>query len=227
MLPLLYLHGLSTGDFVPTLEGFFGSAAGLSPWVINRLTKAWADDHRRYCERDLSDRDYVYVWADGVHFNVRLEEERLCCLVIIGVRPDGTKELVAVESGYRESKDSWAALLRDLRHHGMRAPVLAVGDGALGFWAAIRDVFPETKEKRCWVHKSVNVLDALPNRSSHSPGACSARSATPRTGITPETPPRHSMPSSVRSGQKPPTRSTTTLTSCSVSSTSLPSTGCT
>jgi transposase-like protein len=162
VLPLLYLHGLSTGDFVPALEGFFGSAAGLSASVITRLTTSWQDDHRAFMGRDLSDRDFVYVFADGVHFNVRLEEERLCCLVIIGVRPDGTKELVAVESGYRESKDSWAALLRDLRHRGMRAPVLAVGDGALGFWAALRDVFPETKEQRCWVHKSANVLDALP-----------------------------------------------------------------
>ncbi|MGH9100447.1 MAG: IS256 family transposase [Acidimicrobiales bacterium] len=162
VLPLLYLHGLSTGDFIPALESFFGSAAGLSPSVITRLTRAWEDDHRTFMGRDLSDRDFVYVWADGVHFNVRLEEERLCCLVIIGVRLDGTKELVAVADGYRESKDSWAALLRDLRHRGMCAPVLGVGDGALGFWAALRDVFPETKEQRCWVHKAANVLDALP-----------------------------------------------------------------
>ena len=118
MLPLLYLHGLSTGDFVPALEGFFGSAAGLSASVITRLTGAWQDDHRAFMSRDLTDRDYVYVFADGVHFNVRLEEERLCCLVVLGVRPDGTKELVAVADGYRESKDSWAALLRDLRHRG-------------------------------------------------------------------------------------------------------------
>src|SRR5665213_3575864 len=162
VLPLLYLHGLSTGDFVPALEGFFGSAAGLSASVITRLTVAWQDDHRAFMSRDLLDRDYVYVFADGVHFNVRLEEERLCCLVILGVRPDGTKELVAVQDGYRESKDSWVALLRDLRHRGMRAPVLGVGDGALGFWAGLRDVFPETKEQRCWVHKMANVLDALP-----------------------------------------------------------------
>ena len=150
---MLYLHGLSTGDFVPALEGFFGSAAGLSASVITRLTTAWQDEHRAFMARDLADRDYVYIWADGVHFNVRLEEERLCCLVIVGVRLDGTKELVAIADGYRESTDSWAALLRDLRHRGMRAPVLAVGDGALGFWAALRDVFPETKEQRCWVHK--------------------------------------------------------------------------
>jgi putative transposase len=162
VLPLLYLHGLSSGDFVPALEAFFGSAAGLSASVITRLTKAWADDHAAFMARDLTEVDYVYVWVDGVHFNVRLEEERLCCLVMIGVRLDGTKELVALADGYRESKDSWAALLRDLRHRGMRPPVLAVGDGALGFWAALRDVFPETKDQRCWLHKMANVLDALP-----------------------------------------------------------------
>jgi putative transposase len=162
VLPLLYLHGLSSGDFVPALESFFGSAAGLSASVITRLTKAWAEDHAAFMARDLSEVDYVYCWADGVHFNVRLEEERLCCLVMVGVRLDGTKELVALADGYRESKDSWAALLRDLRHRGMRAPVLAVGDGALGFWAALRDVFPETKDQRCWLHKMANVLDALP-----------------------------------------------------------------
>ena len=162
VLPLLYLHGLSTGDFALALEGFFGSAAGLSASVITRLTTAWQAEHRAFMGRSLSDRDYVYVWVDGVHFNVRLEEERLCCLVVVGVRLDGKKELVAIADGYRESTDSWAALLRDLRHRGMRAPVVAVGDGALGFWAALRDVFPETKEQRCWVHKVANVLDALP-----------------------------------------------------------------
>lgn len=162
VLPLLYLHGLSTGDFAPALEGFFGSAAGLSSSVITRLTSAWQGEHRAFMERSLSDRDYVYVWVDGVHFNVRLEKERLCCLVVVGVRLDGKKELVAIADGYRESTDSWAALLRDLRHRGMRAPVVAVGDGALGFWAALRDVFPETKEQRCWVHKVANILDALP-----------------------------------------------------------------
>jgi putative transposase len=162
VLPLLYLHGLSSGDFVPALEAFFGSAAGLSASVITRLTKAWADDHGAFMARDLSEVDYVYIFVDGVHFNVRLEEERLCCLVMIGVRTDGRKELVALADGYRESKDSWAALLRDLRHRGMRAPVLAIGDGALGFWAALRDVFPETADQRCWLHKMANVLDALP-----------------------------------------------------------------
>src|SRR5215207_3027357 len=142
VLPLLYLHGLSTGDFVPALEAFFGSSAGLSAPVITRLVAQWQVDYQAFCQRDLSDRDYLYVWADGVHFRVRLEQARLCCLVIVGVRADGTKELVAVADGERESTQSWAELLRDLRRRGMRAPVLAVGDGALGLWAALRDVFP-------------------------------------------------------------------------------------
>jgi putative transposase len=162
VLPLLYLHGLSTGDFVPALAEFFGSSAGLSPSVITRLTTQWQDEHRAFMGRCLADRDYVYVWVDGVHFNVRLEQDRLCCLVIVGVRLDGTKELVAIADGYRESTDSWADLLRDLKRRGMRAPVVAVGDGALGFWAALRDVWPETREQRDWVHKVANTLDALP-----------------------------------------------------------------
>jgi putative transposase len=162
VLPLMYLHGMSSGDFAPALAGFFGSAAGLSASVITRLTAQWQAEQRAFAERDLSDLDYVYVWADGVHFNVRLDEERLCCLVIVGVRTDGTKELVAIADGYRESTASWADVMRDLKRRGMRAPVLAVGDGALGFWGALRDVFPETRAQRCWVHKVANVLNALP-----------------------------------------------------------------
>jgi putative transposase len=169
VLPLLYLHGMSSGDFIPALEGFFGAAAGLSASVITRLTVQWQTDREAFMARSLADRDYVYVWADGVHFNVRLAEERLCTLVIIGVRSDGTKELVAVADGLRESTESWAELLRDLRRRGMQAPVLAVGDGALGLWAALRDVFPATRAQRCWVHKTANVLAALP-KSVH-PGA--------------------------------------------------------
>ena len=162
VLPLLYLHGLSTGDFVPALEAFFGSAAGLSAPVITRLVAAWQADYQAFCQRDLADRDYVYVWADGVHFRVRLEQARLCCLVIVGVRADGTKELVAVADGERESTESWAELLRDCRRRGMRAPVVAVGDGALGLWVALRDVFPATRHQRDWVHKVANVLGCLP-----------------------------------------------------------------
>ena len=169
VLPLMYLHGMSTGDFAPALAGFFGSGAGLSASVITRLTTQWQSEQRAFAERDLRDRDFVYVWADGVHFNVRLDEDRLCCLVIVGVRADGTKELVAIADGYRESTQSWADLLRDLKRRGMRAPVLAVGDGALGFWGALREVFPDTKGQRCWVHKVANVLSALPQ--SAQPGA--------------------------------------------------------
>jgi putative transposase len=162
VLPLLYLHGMSTGDFVPALEGFFGSPAGLSASAITRLTVQWQDEHRQFSARSLKSTDYVYVWVDGVHFNVRLEEERLCCLVVVGVRLDGTKELVAIRDGYRESKQSWADLLRDLKRRGMSAPVLAVGDGALGFWAAKREVWPACRAQRDWFHKTSNVLDALP-----------------------------------------------------------------
>jgi len=162
VLPLLYLHGMSSGDFVPALEGFFGSSAGLSASVITRLTAQWQDEHRHFCGRSLQDKDFVYVWVDGVHFNVRLTEDRLCVLVVVGVRLDGTKELVAIRDGYRESKESWADLLRDLKRRGMPAPVLAIGDGALGFWGAVRDVWPETRHQRDWFHKVANVLDALP-----------------------------------------------------------------
>ena len=163
VLPLLYLHGLSTGDFREALPALLGAdAAGLSPSTITRLTTAWAAEYTAFRRRDLADRDYVYLWADGIHFRIRLEEERLCTLVLIGVRPDGTKEVVALEDGYRESGESWRGVLRDLKTRGLRAPVLAVGDGALGFWAAVRDVWPETAEQRCWVHRLVNVLDKLP-----------------------------------------------------------------
>jgi len=163
VLPLLYLHGLSTKDFVPALTEFFGTEAGLSAPVITRLSTSWAAEHDAFMARDLSGVDYVYVWADGIHFSVRLgDDDRLCVLVIVGVRTDGTKELVAIADGYRESTESWAELLRDLKRRGMCAPVLAVGDGALGFWSAIRDVFPETAHQRDWVHKAANVVDALP-----------------------------------------------------------------
>jgi putative transposase len=162
VLPLLYLHGLSSLDFVPALEHFLGAAAGLSASVITRLTTQWQAEREAFLQRDLSERDYVYCWADGIHFNIRLDEGRLCCLVIVGVRADGTKELVAVADGTRESTDDWAELLRDCRRRGMRAPVVMVGDGALGLWRALREVFPTTREQRCWVHKVANVLNALP-----------------------------------------------------------------
>ena len=167
VLPLLYLHGLSTKDFTPALAEFFGETAGLSPSVVTRLAKSFEADHEAFMARDLSEVDYVYIWVDGVHFSIRLEDARLCALVIVGVRQDGKKELVAISDGYRESSDSWSALLHDLHRRGMRAPVLAIGDGALGFWKALREVFPETREQRDWVHKVANVLAALP--ASHQP----------------------------------------------------------
>jgi len=169
VLPLLYLHGLSTGDFVPALGQFLGSAAGLSAPVITKLTETWKAEQRAFAARDLSGVDYVYLWVDGIHVNIRLQEHKLCLLVMIGVRADGRKELVALTDGYRESTESWADLLRDCARRGMRAPVLAMGDGALGFWGALREVFPQATEQRCWFHKIANVLGALP-KSAH-PGA--------------------------------------------------------
>ncbi len=165
-LPVLYLRGLSTGDFQPALKGLLGEdASGLSSANISRLIGVWEGEWEGWRQRSLEEVDYVYVWVDGIHLNVRLgEQDRLCLLVIMGARPDGTKELIAVEDGYRESTESWAALLRDLKRRGMRAPELAVGDGALGFWAAVRDVWSETREQRDWVHVIGNVLDKLPKR---------------------------------------------------------------
>jgi putative transposase len=172
VLPLLYLHGLSSGDFGPALEQFLGSGAGLSASAITRLTGQWQDEAKAFADRDLSGTDFVYLWVDGIHLKVQLEQDKLCLLVMIGVRTDGRKELVALTDGYRESTESWADLLRDCRRRGMTVPVLAVGDGALGFWKALREVFPATREQRCWWHKQANVLAALPK--SANPGALAA-----------------------------------------------------
>ncbi|MER5689840.1 IS256 family transposase [Streptomyces sp. NPDC002205] len=169
VLPLLYLHGLSSGDFVPALEQFLGSSAGLSPATVTRLTKQWQDDHAAFQDRDLSQTDYVYVWADGVHPKVRLGQARSCVLVLMGVRTDGFKELIALAEGLRESTESWADLLRDCRRRGMRDPALVVGDGAMGLWNALAEVFPDARHQRCWVHKTRNVANALPK--SAQPGA--------------------------------------------------------
>ena len=182
VLPLMYLHGMSSGDFVPALEEFFGSAAGLSASVITRLTSDWQREREQFAHRSLRDVDYVYLFADGIHFNVRLEEARLCALVIVGVRSDGTKELVSISDGHRESTESWADVLRGLKRRGMRAPVLAVGDGALGFWGALSEVFPDTVHQRCWVHKMANVMNALPKSAQPAARAalCEVRDAEDR-----------------------------------------------
>ncbi|ADG76940.1 Mutator family transposase OS=Tsukamurella paurometabola (strain ATCC 8368 / DSM / CCUG 35730/ CIP 100753 / JCM 10117 / KCTC 9821 / NBRC 16120 / NCIMB 702349 / NCTC 13040) OX=521096 GN=Tpau_0294 PE=3 SV=1 [Tsukamurella paurometabola] len=168
VLPLLYLHGLSTSDFTPALTQFLGTSAGLSPATITRLTRDWQAEAAAFGTRSLAETDYVYVWADGIHLKVRLAQEKVCLLVLIGVRADGSKELIALDDGYRESTQSWLDLLRSCKRRGMRSPVLAVGDGALGFWAALREVFPETREQRCWFHKIANVINALPKSVQRS-----------------------------------------------------------
>ena len=166
VLPVLYLRGLSTGDFRPALEQLLGEdAAGLSASTISRLCKDWEAEHERFRTRSLRFHRYAYLFVDGVHVSVRLgEDDRLCLLVVIGVREDGTKELLAVEDGYRESTDSWAAVMRDLKARGPNEPKLVIGDGALGTWAALRDVFPAARRQACWVHKIANALDSLPKR---------------------------------------------------------------
>src|SRR6266513_2430146 len=157
------------GTSCPRSGSFLGSHAGLSASTVTRLTETWSAGAAAFMTRDLSQADYVYLWVDGIHLGIRLGEGKLCLLVMIGVRADGRKELVALADGYRESAESWADLLRDCARRGMRAPVLAIGDGALGFWNGLREVFPEAREGRCWFHKIANVLAALP-KSAH-PGA--------------------------------------------------------
>ena len=166
VIPILYLRGLSTGDFRPALEGLLGEdAAGLSATTVSRLCKEWEAHHDRFRKRLLSFSRYAYLFIDGIHVQVRLgEDPKVCLLVVIGVREDGVKELLAVEDGYRESTDSWAGVLRDMKRRGLNAPRLVVGDGALGAWAALRDVYPEAAEQRCWFHAAGNIIDCLPKR---------------------------------------------------------------
>jgi transposase-like protein len=164
LIPWLYLKGVSTGDFSEALAALLGpQAQGLSATTVTRLKAVWAQEYDAWSKRSLAGKHYVYVWADGVHFNIRLEEDRQCILVLMGATADGQKELIALSDGFRESEQSWKALLLDCQARGMTiAPSLAVGDGALGFWKALRQVFPTTREQRCWVHKTANVLDKLP-----------------------------------------------------------------
>lgn len=164
VISTLYLKGISTNSFPEALEGLLGeNAKGLSPTNIVRLKSQWEEEYKAWRTRDLSKKRYIYFWADGIYFNVRLSNDRPCLLVIIGVLEDGTKEIVAIYDGHRESKISWIEVLSNLKMQGLtNPPSLAVGDGALGFWAALEEVFPETKHQRCWVHKTANVLDKLP-----------------------------------------------------------------
>jgi transposase-like protein len=163
LIPWLYLKGLSTGDFSEALAALLGpQAKGLSAATVTRLKAVWAEEYDAWSKRSLSGKRYVYVWADGVHFNIRLEDDRQCILVLMGATADGKKELIALADGYRESEQSWVALLLDCQARGLTtAPLLATGDGALGFWKALRKLFPATKEQRCWVHKTANVLDKM------------------------------------------------------------------
>ena len=164
LLPWLYLKGVSTGDFAEALQAILGpDAPGLSATTITRLKAAWEDEFAAWNKRSLAGKRYVYVWADGVHFNIRLEGGRQCILVLMGATAEGKKELIAVADGYRESEQSWKELLLDVKARGLEVePSLAIGDGALGFWKAMRQVWDTTKEQRCWVHKTANVLDKMP-----------------------------------------------------------------
>ena len=166
VIPILYLRGLSTGDFKPALEQLLGEdAAGLSATTISRMCKEWEEHHDRFSKRHLGFSRYAYLFMDGIHVNVRLgEDPKVCLLIVIGVREDGEKELLAVEDGYRESTESWAGVFRDLKRRGLNEPKLVVGDGALGAWAALRDVYPGAGEQRCWFHASGNIIDCLPKR---------------------------------------------------------------
>ena len=167
LIPTLYLKGISTGDFTDALSAILGeNAKGVSASTVVRLKRQWEEEYRQWAKRDLADTRYVYFWADGIYFNVRLEDtenKKQCFLIIIGTLEDGTKELVAVADGYRESKISWMELLSSLKERGLtEGPRLAIGDGGLGFWAALREIYPDTREQRCWVHKTANILDKMP-----------------------------------------------------------------
>ncbi len=166
LIPWLYLKGISTGDFTESLQTLLGpDVPGLSATTVTRLIATWQVDYATWNKRSLEGKQYVYVWADGVHFNIRLEEDRQCILVLMGATPEGKKELIAVADGYRESEQSWRQLLLDCKQRGLVVdPKLAVGDGALGFWKALKQVYPTTREQRCWVHKTANVLDKMPKR---------------------------------------------------------------
>ena len=174
-LPWLYLKGVSTGDFQEALRILLGeNAQGLSSSVIGRLKQDWSKEYETWSRRDLSNKQYVYWWADGIYFNIRADNDRECMLIIMGALPDGTKELVAIEDGFRESEQSWTELLQDLRSRGLKKPPsLATGDGALGFWKAMNKMFPKTRHQRCWVHKTANILNKVPNKPwSLRPATC-------------------------------------------------------
>lgn len=165
LIPVLYLKGISTGDFTEALQAILGKdVIGLSAENIVRLKRIWEEEYETWSKRDLSNEYYVYTWVDGVYFNVRLDNDRQCILVMIGAKEDGSKEPIVIQDGFRESKESWQAILRDLKHRGLKiGPKLAIGDRSLGFWAALEEEYPDTNHQLCWVHKTSNVLDKLPD----------------------------------------------------------------
>ena len=211
LIPWLYLKSISTGDFSEALQALVGEQAkGLSPNVIVKLKEQWSQEYEDWMRRDLTGKQYVYLWADGIHVKVRLEDDankKQCMLVVMGATPDGQKELVGLLDGYRESEQSCKELLLDLKQRGLQtAPKLAIGDGALGFWAALRKVFPETREQRCWVHKTGNILNKMPKSR--------ARRRARRTLFSPK--PR---PTSTRSGRRKHARMRTQRSTTSSKST--------
>ena len=227
VLPLLYLHGLSSQDFGPALGQFLGSTKGLSAATITKLTQTWQAEQQAFAARDLSGMDYVYVWADGIHVNVRLEEAKLCLLVLIGVRADGRKELIALADGYREAVESWADLLRDAKRRGMRAPVLAIGDGALGFWARCARSSRTPRSSGVGFIRLRIFLQHCRNQRILGQRRRWRRSGTPRVSATRSTRSRSSRRPTARSSARQSPRSLMTLSSCWPSTTSRPSIGCT
>jgi putative transposase len=167
LLPLLYLKGISTNDFADALKPLLGDEAkNLSPGVISRLKAVWEDEYDKWRKRDLSGKRYVYFWADGIHLQARMEDAKECVLVIVGVTEQGNKELITIEDGHRESKESWLCVLNNLKKRGLKSgPKLSIGDGALGFWGALTEAYGKTRHQRCWFHKMDNVLDKLPKSS--------------------------------------------------------------
>lgn len=164
LIPALYLKGIATSDFPEALKAILGEGAqGLSPTNIARLKESWEEEYQEWQERSLEGKQYVYIWADGIYFNVRLDKDRPCLLVLIGATLEGKKEILAIHDGIRESKISWKEVLQDLKKRGLeKSPSLAIGDGALGFWGALEEEFPACQQQRCWVHKTANILDKLP-----------------------------------------------------------------
>jgi len=228
-LPWLYLKGISTGDMSEALKVLVGDdAKGLSANVVSRLKAQWTQEHARWNQRDLTEARYVYWWADGIHTQLRAEESSAgqCLLVIIGVTPDGRKERVAIHDGLRESKESWKELLLGLKKNGLQhGPRLAVGDGAMGFWAALEEVFPNTATQRCWFHKMGNVLNALPKSLHARAKAVFKKSGWRRRARRPSWPSTGSWRTMPRSTPRPPRNSPRIATPCWPSTTSRPNTG--